>query len=58
MMQILRRIVIVAFFTVTLFNCTTPKKPKTELTFLHTAGQDIVNESGEKVLIKLLVNVK
>ncbi|MBL0356645.1 MAG: cellulase family glycosylhydrolase [Chitinophagaceae bacterium] len=32
--------------------CSAQQKQENKISFLHTAGQDIVNESGEKILLK------
>jgi hypothetical protein len=49
----LKRISHAAFMIFALVACsTTNQKEKESLTFLHTAGQDIVNESGEKVFLQ------
>ena len=41
-----------ALIMITIYFCNAQSMQKKDLSFLHTSGQDIVNESGEKIFLK------
>ena len=48
----MKKVAILVIILISCFSSFAQKKPERKISFLHTAGQDIVNEYGRKVFLK------